>query len=262
MLLLAQSLLYFSPFGLSTEEESPLNQLFTRRERRGWLSSSVKGKEKSHIPVDPQGSNRCHRRHLMKQSIRAHRAEIQKECKKHSKSLSPKPPWYKDAPKPSSSKLDTPDKSCSKDFSKFQESWLTEFSDIFGPVPEVLPPFREVNHEINLIDPNKKLSPRTPRCAEVLRPELNEKVTKYVHSGWWIPCNTPSASPMLCIRKKTGKLRTAIDCRERNDNTEKDVTPFPDQDLIRNDVPHAPFRSKLDMTDTYEQVRVIPEHVD
>ena len=46
----------------------------------------------------------------------------------------------------------------------------------------------------------------------------------------------PQAAPMLCIPKKTGKLRMVIDCRKRNDNTVKDVTPFPDQDQIWMDV--------------------------
>ncbi len=62
---------------------------------------------------------------------------------------------------------------------------------------------------------------------------------------------------MLCIRKHlTGGLRTVVDLRQRNENTVKDVTPFPDQDQIKHDVARAPFRSKIDMTDAYEQVRI------
>ena len=49
------------------------------------------------------------------------------------------------------------------------------------------------------------------------------------------------ASPLLCVPKKSGKLRTVVDARKRNDNTYKDMmykdmTPFPDQDQIRMDV--------------------------
>ena len=44
------------------------------------------------------------------------------------------------------------------------------------------------------------------------------------------------AAPLLCVPKKNGKLRTVVDARKRNDNTHKDVTPFPDQDQIRMDV--------------------------
>lgn len=66
---------------------------------------------------------------------------------------------------------------------------------------------------------------------------------------------------MLCIPKKDGGLRTVIDCRKRNDNTVKDVTPFPDQEQIRMDVARAPFRSKIDLSDAYEQIRIEPDDV-
>ncbi len=66
----------------------------------------------------------------------------------------------------------------------------------------------------------------------------------------------------MCIPKKDGRLRTVIDARQRNDNTVKDVTPLPDQKVIREDVARAPIRSKIDLADAYEQVRVKPEDVD
>jgi hypothetical protein len=47
----------------------------------------------------------------------------------------------------------------------------------------------------------------------------------------------------------------------QNLNTIKDVTPFPDQELIWNDVARAKYRSKLDMSDAYEQVRVEPDDI-
>jgi hypothetical protein len=39
----------------------------------------------------------------------------------------------------------------------------------------------------------------------------------------------------------------------------KDVTPFPDQDLIHLDVARATYCSKIDLSDVYEQVCVEPE---
>ncbi|KAF8223506.1 hypothetical protein L208DRAFT_1316462, partial [Tricholoma matsutake] len=49
------------------------------------------------------------------------------------------------------------------------------------------------------------------------------------------------AAPMLVVPKKTGKLHTVINAVKRNANTVKDVTPFPDQDLIRLDVAQAKY---------------------
>ena len=66
---------------------------------------------------------------------------------------------------------------------------------------------------------------------------------------------------MLCVLKKSGKLHTVFDLHMQNDNMEKDVSPFPDQDTIRHDVARAPYRSKLDMSEVYEQIHIRSEDV-
>ena len=66
---------------------------------------------------------------------------------------------------------------------------------------------------------------------------------------------------MLCIPKKNGTSRTVFDLQQQNKNTWKDVTPFPDKDTICHDIVRAKFRSKLDMTEAYEQTCIRPEDV-
>jgi hypothetical protein len=41
----------------------------------------------------------------------------------------------------------------------------------------------------------------------------------------------------------------------------KDMTPVPDQDIIRNDIACAIYQTKLNMSEAYEQIRVDPAHV-
>ncbi|KAJ3502631.1 hypothetical protein NLJ89_g8798 [Agrocybe chaxingu] len=101
----------------------------------------------------------------------------------------------------------------------------------------------------------------SPRCPHSLREEFYEKLNRYADAGWWKASTAIQAAPVLCIPKRDGRLRTVVDCRQRNDNTVKDVTPLPDQDIIREDVARAKYRSKIDLTDAYEQVRVRPEDV-
>src|ERR1700720_653143 len=68
--------------------------------------------------------------------------------------------------------------------------------------------------------------------------------------------------PMLCIFKKgRAKLCTVIDGRKQNENTKKDVTPFPDQEQIRNDVARGKYQSKIDMSNAYEQIHVEPSNI-
>ena len=56
-------------------------------------------------------------------------------------------------------------------------------------------------------------------------------------------------------------LPTVFDLQQQNENTWKDVTPFPDQDAIYHDIAWANFKSKLDMTEAYEQMCIRPEDV-
>ena len=66
---------------------------------------------------------------------------------------------------------------------------------------------------------------------------------------------------MLCIPKKNSKLHTVFNLWEQNENTVKDMTLFPDQDIICNDMARAAYCSKLDMSEAYEQIHIVPEHV-
>ena len=147
------------------------------------------------------------------------------------------------------------------DIQRLRDRWFAEYADILNGVPSVLPPLREINHRIPLIDENKRYHYHLPRCPDAMKPQLMEKLRTYVDAGWWIPKAVPQAAPLLCIPKKSGKLRTVVDCRQRNDNTVKDVTPFPDQDQIRMDVARAKYRSKIDLSNAYEQIRIEPEDV-
>jgi len=124
-----------------------------------------------------------------------------------------------------------------------------------------LPPLHKVNHQIPLIDEGKQYAYHLPRCPDSLKPQLAEKIQLYTSAKWWIMASVLQAAPMLCILKKMGKLRTMIDCRKCNDNTVKDVTPFPDQDQIRMDVTRVRYCSKIDLSNVYEQVCVEPEDV-
>jgi hypothetical protein len=147
------------------------------------------------------------------------------------------------------------------DIPKLWLAWRDRIKDLTGPIPPGLPPWHAINHAIPLIDKSKKLHCWHAKCPDVLHPELMDKLTHYVKMGWWEEHNVPQASPLLCVLKKSGHLQTIIDCQEWNLNTVKDLTPFPDQDLIRHDIACATFRSKLDMSDMYDQIHVEPKHI-
>jgi hypothetical protein len=148
------------------------------------------------------------------------------------------------------------------DIEQMRKDLLKEYKDVLQPTPPRLPPKREIEHEINIIDPTLNYKYRLPKCPESLKPAFMEKLNRYVEASWWIVGTANQAAPMLCIRKPDGRLRTVVDCRARNANTRRDVTPFPDQDAIIDKVARANHVSKLDLADAYEQIRVRQEHVE
>ena len=132
---------------------------------------------------------------------------------------------------------------------ELRERWIDKIADLVGGVPPKLPPWCLINHQINLINLNKQINYRLPKCPDALKEELAEKVSRYTSAGWWVPATVKQAVPMLCVLKKNGKLHAVFDLHMQNKNTEKDVSPFPDQDTIWHDVAHAAYRSKLDMSE-------------
>ena len=99
------------------------------------------------------------------------------------------------------------------------------------------------------------------KCPEPLKEKLREKVERYLNAGWWERSNLPMTAPLMIVLKKDSSIRTIIDARQQNDNTLSDVTPMPDQEMIRNAFARAQFRTKIDLSDAYEQIRINPEHV-
>jgi hypothetical protein len=53
-----------------------------------------------------------------------------------------------------------------------------------------------------------------------------------------------------------------VDLRARNANTRKMMSPLPDMEVILCHGARCKFRSSIDSQDAYEQIRIIPEHVE
>ena len=97
------------------------------------------------------------------------------------------------------------------DIPQLRRSWDDNITDLVSGIPLKLPPIWEVNHEINLIDPEKCIHYCLPKSPEHFREELSQKIERYTTAQWWIPAVAHQAVPMLCIPKKNGKLRTVFD---------------------------------------------------
>jgi hypothetical protein len=71
------------------------------------------------------------------------------------------------------------------------EYLFTKFADIFGGVLPELPPLREINHCIPLIEDSKQYYYHLPHCPDAMKLQLIDKLWQYVDLGWWIPKAVP-----------------------------------------------------------------------
>jgi len=139
--------------------------------------------------------------------IRAMRAKFKKPLKtapqNEAEERLPRPPRHKGKGKE--------DALTEEDFLRLRQQWHDEFVDMVNGSHSQLPPWREVNHEIHLVDNDKRYKYFTPCCPNSLHDELHAKINHYVNAGWWEPRSVKQAAPLLCIPKKDGKLRTVVD---------------------------------------------------
>ena len=82
---------------------------------------------------------------------------------------------------------------------QLRKSWDNNITDLVSGITLKLLPIQEVNHEINLIDPEKCIHYQLPKCLEHFCEELSQKIERYTTAHWWIPAVAHQAVPMLCM---------------------------------------------------------------
>src|ERR1700722_10538725 len=70
-----------------------------------------------------------------------------------------------------------------------RKSWVELAKDILSGAPNHLPPLREVNHKIPIINEEKQYNYYLPWCPDALKTQLINKIQKYKSAGWWEETN-------------------------------------------------------------------------
>ena len=63
-----------------------------------------------------------------------------------------------------------------EDIPRLRNQWFQEYKGILSGIIPRLPPLQEVNHRIPLIDEGKQYSYHLPRCPDVLKQQLSDKI--------------------------------------------------------------------------------------
>ena len=55
------------------------------------------------------------------------------------------------------------------DYPSLRAQWMDQITDLVSGVPPKVPPLRQINHKINLVDPDKRINYRLPKCPDALK---------------------------------------------------------------------------------------------
>jgi hypothetical protein len=126
--------------------------------------------------------------------------------------------------------------------STYLATMLTQFRHLFQS-PTTLPPQRNQDHSIPLIDEAKIVKVRPYRYPHSQKAQIEIMVEDMLKQGIIQPSTSPFSSPIILVKKKDGTWRFCTDYRALNALTIKDSFPLPTVDELLDELYGAQFFS-------------------
>jgi hypothetical protein len=134
---------------------------------------------------------------------------------------------------------------------------LSQFSDVFAE-PKTLPPRRNCDHTIPLIQGAQPVNIRAYRHKPELKNEIERQVAELLASGIIQHSTSQFSSPAILVKKKDGTWRLCVDYRALNSMTRISKFPVPVIDELLDKLTGARWFSKMDLHAGYHQIRMAP----
>ena len=138
--------------------------------------------------------------------------------------------------------------------------FISEFPEVF-PTKKIteLPPLRKVDHHINLIQAKSSPSPKMFTVSDKILPAYRQIIEDRRAKQMIYPSEANNSVNMFPKLKPNGETRLLADLVPRNDITKKNDSTIPNQSMILRTVARAKYRSTIDLSNWYFQIRVAPE---
>ena len=136
---------------------------------------------------------------------------------------------------------------------------VEEYTDVFSKNDLDLGYFAGVQHRIDLED-DRPFKQRYRRIPPHMFEEVADHLRQLEANGVIRPSKSPFSSPVVCVRKKDGRLRLCVDYRLLNARTKKDNYCLPRVEEILDSLNGARYFTRLDLKSGYHQIEIAEEH--
>ena len=138
--------------------------------------------------------------------------------------------------------------------------FISEFPEVFPPIKITeLPPLRKVNHHLNLMDKELDPSPKLYTVPDKIIPAYCQIIDDWKAKGIIYSSEANNPVNVFPKPKPNSQICLLVDLFPRNAITIKDRGPIPNHSMILRAVARAKYRSTIELSNWYFQVRVSPE---
>jgi hypothetical protein len=137
------------------------------------------------------------------------------------------------------------------------QSLLSQFQDVFEE-PTSLPPRRDCDHQIPLMEGAQPVNLRAYRHKPELKTEIKRQVAELLAAGIIQKSTSQFSSPAILVKKKDGTWHLCVDYRALNSMTVVSKFPVPVIDELLDELAGAKWFSKMDLRAGYHQIRLAP----
>jgi len=96
--------------------------------------------------------------------------------------------------------------------------------------------------------------PKNPKIQKEINAKVDELLQMGVQMGFTEHSKSPYSSPIVVVKKKTGKWKLCVDFRQINAKSVKDACPMPRIKYILDQLREARYINSLDLKDGYWQI--------
>ena len=139
----------------------------------------------------------------------------------------------------------------------------SKFKEIFEPIPHIDELPTNIVAEIHLKNAEKTIKTRSYPSPRKYKEVWQILVQQHLDAGRIRPSSSPCASPAFIVPKANPNVlpRWVNDYRQLNENTVTDCHPLPRIDDILSDCAKGKIWATIDMTNSFFQTRMHPDHI-